>query len=132
MTERLSDEAKRELHAKLESEYRTLREEIRTELLAADTERYSDLADLVHDPGDSSVADLLVDLEYAELDRHVESLRGVENALQRLAQGTYGACVDCGEVIALARLQANPAAARCIDCQRRYEHERDQDHPPRL
>ena len=45
-------------------------------------------------------------------------LRNVEDALERLAHGTYGRCVDCGGAIAAERLAVLPEAARCITCQR--------------
>ena len=45
----------------------------------------------------------------------------VELALQRLAAGDYGKCVDCGKDIPAARLDAVPESIRCIDDQQRYE-----------
>lgn len=42
-------------------------------------------------------------------------------ALERMDEGTYGACLDCGARIAAERLEARPHAARCLDCQRRFE-----------
>jgi RNA polymerase-binding transcription factor DksA len=40
----------------------------------------------------------------------------IETALGRVADGTYGQCVTCGEAIAPARLEAVPHAAQCIKC----------------
>lgn len=61
------------------------------------------------------------DLEFA-LDAHdTAELREVEAALSRIAAGTYGQCIDCGEPIAPARLHAAPQTLRCIDCQRLAE-----------
>ncbi len=37
-------------------------------------------------------------------------------ALVRLATGTYGRCTSCGNAITPARLEAMPAAAKCISC----------------
>ena len=37
-------------------------------------------------------------------------------ALKRIEQGEFGACVTCGEDIAPARLDSDPAVATCIDC----------------
>lgn len=51
-----------------------------------------------------------------------EELRGIEAARQRLAEGTYGICVDCGVEIRFERLQAQPVAARCLECQARHEN----------
>jgi DnaK suppressor protein len=44
-------------------------------------------------------------------------LGSVEQALRRIDDGDYGHCEDCGEAIAFARLQAQPFASLCIDCQ---------------
>jgi DnaK suppressor protein len=41
----------------------------------------------------------------------------IEDALQRVEQGGYGLCEDCGEEIAPARLHAIPTAVLCVDCQ---------------
>jgi DnaK suppressor protein len=61
------------------------------------------------------------DLEFA-LDGHeTDALEAVEAALQRIAEGRYGRCIDCGLQIAPARLQATPEAARCIHCQEKAE-----------
>ena len=43
----------------------------------------------------------------------VEMIRA---ALDRVAQGTYGECVKCGEVISEERLDAVPATPFCRDC----------------
>jgi DnaK suppressor protein len=43
-------------------------------------------------------------------------LQQISAALRRIAGGDYGYCVSCGEAIALARLEHDPAAALCIDC----------------
>ena len=45
-----------------------------------------------------------------------EALVEVEAAIGRLDDGTYGRCEHCGEVISPARLEAMPAARRCIAC----------------
>lgn len=61
------------------------------------------------------------DLEFA-LDAHdTAEIEAVDAALQRIEDGHFGECVDCGAFIALARLQVAPEAARCIDCQEKLE-----------
>lgn len=45
-----------------------------------------------------------------------DALGEVEAAIARLADGTYGLCERCGQPIAPARLEAMPAARRCITC----------------
>jgi DnaK suppressor protein len=41
---------------------------------------------------------------------------GIRSALQRLDDGTYGTCSECGESISKPRLDALPEAALCISC----------------
>lgn len=53
--------------------------------------------------------------------RDTQELIDIAGARQRLDDGRYGECVDCGCDIPVARLQAQPAAARCIPCQERHE-----------
>jgi RNA polymerase-binding protein DksA len=43
-------------------------------------------------------------------------LSRIAKALDQIKNGVYGECVDCGESIPMARLQAYPFAARCIKC----------------
>jgi len=35
--------------------------------------------------------------------------------------GSDGICADCGEAIPKKRLKVNPAATRCVECQKKYE-----------
>ena len=99
-----------------------LREEIRLELLESDDQHYIDLAGQVHDRGEASVADLLVDLQLASLDRHTQEIRDIDAALIRIAVGDYGVCVDCEASIKADRLKAYPTAKRCQPCQAGYEN----------
>ena len=47
----------------------------------------------------------------------------VVNALvQRIDSGEYGCCLQCEEPIAFARLQAQPFASLCLDCQSASEN----------
>ena len=56
---------------------------------------------------------------------HIQQLEGevrsAEHALQRLDDGLYGECENCGEMIELNRLKANPVAVLCIGCQSNFE-----------
>ncbi|HLX47156.1 MAG TPA: TraR/DksA C4-type zinc finger protein [Streptosporangiaceae bacterium] len=45
-----------------------------------------------------------------------ERLAQIEAALRRLAGGSYGLCVTCGQPVAAARLAARPETATCITC----------------
>ncbi|MBN3561521.1 TraR/DksA C4-type zinc finger protein [Amphritea spongicola] len=56
---------------------------------------------------------------------HIQQLEGevrsAEHALRRLDEGLYGECENCGEMIELNRLKANPVAVLCIGCQSNFE-----------
>ena len=43
-------------------------------------------------------------------------IASVRRALERIEEGSYGECVNCGNAIADGRLEARPEAALCIDC----------------
>lgn len=51
-----------------------------------------------------------------------QQLQGIELALGRIESGEYGYCRQCGDAIAFARLQAQPFAVLCIDCQSANEN----------
>ena len=70
------------------------------------------------------------DLAQAQISRHRsltllaqtrQQLEQVEAALQRLDEGTYGKCTNCGKEIDAARLEALPYAVLCINCQEQQE-----------
>ncbi len=44
------------------------------------------------------------------------SLAEVDRALEKLADGTYGTCDNCGKEIPAARLEAMPAKTICVEC----------------
>jgi len=93
-------------------------EALRSEAANALSQR--DLSDLWDDQGpwvDSDGSTSLMLVHRAE-----RRLREVEEALTRVADGTYGYCIDCGAGIPLARLRALPATANCVKCSRRSSH----------
>ena len=51
-----------------------------------------------------------------------QTLKLVNEALERFELGTYGLCVDCGQEIDAARLEAIPYAPLCLSCQSKREH----------
>lgn len=119
----LTDRQRAGLRRKLEARYSVMREEIHSGLLASDNESYRRLAGEVADYEDESLADLLVDVRLAEIDRDLEELRDIEAAQARMRDGSYGVCLACGTAIPYERLDAYPTAKRCEPCQRKHEHE---------
>jgi DnaK suppressor protein len=129
-----------ELTIKRTQEFRKLiqsrREQLVSELLEdvarSRDESYASVAGQVTDLGDEALADLLSDLDNAEVARDMREIRALDAALARVADGSYGECADCGGDIGVERLRAYPTAERCIRCQQ--VHEKTFAHPgePRL
>jgi DnaK suppressor protein len=50
-------------------------------------------------------------------------LRNIDAALKRIDNGDYGICRDCDEAINPKRLEFDPTALRCIECQSKRDEE---------
>ncbi len=120
----LSNTEVRHFEQKLRLRLSTLRERIRAALVRSDTEAYGQLAGQVHDVDEEALADLLVDVNLAEISREVTEVRDIDAAQRRILTGTYGICVTCGEPIDPKRLEAYPTAKRCLECQGAYDRSR--------
>ena len=79
------------------------------------------LVDTAVDNGDWSVIDLSEDISLKQLSTHRENLLKIDEALRKLAEGTYGKCEDCGEDISEERLKLIPFAIYCVDCKEKRE-----------
>jgi DnaK suppressor protein len=98
---------------------------LRVEITQAEAGIADRLRDSVGDAGDDQ-ADLGAktferEHELALTHNARELLRQNEQALARIAEGTYGTCDSCGEPIGKARLQAFPRATLCVTCKQREE-----------
>lgn len=60
-------------------------------------------------------------LELRTRDRERKLLAKIDNALERLQDGSYGYCEETGEPIGLSRLDARPIATLSIEAQERHE-----------
>jgi DnaK suppressor protein len=72
--------------------------------------------DLASEERDREIALLLSD-------RDREKLQAIQDALDRIEQGTYGICESCDAEIAEGRLLAMPFTRLCVNCQAREERE---------
>src|SRR5688572_20325658 len=61
------------------------------------------------------------EIGFATRELLVERMNRIQAALERLNDGEYGTCVECGETIAPARLHALPEVQTCVRCQDRIE-----------
>ena len=84
--------------------------------------------DLVHpfdigDEGDRADTERANEVSILLSVRDKEKLLAIEEALEKLREGTYGVCEDCGDEIGAGRLKAMPLAKLCVTCQPRLEKE---------
>lgn len=118
----LNQDTVRELQLLLRGQQATLRQTIARELAQSGDSGALTLASRLHDGGDEPIADLLADLDIAGLQAQARALADVDGALSRVANGSYGVCIDCDGPVGLARLRAYPTAKRCYACQERHEN----------
>ena len=78
----------------------------------------------IGDAIDSSVEEQDRELDLLLQDRDQARLKGIENALQRMASDDFGYCDECGENISKKRLMAVPLTSMCINCQSIEERNR--------
>jgi RNA polymerase-binding transcription factor DksA len=115
----------------LENRRAALEKEITDQFLRSGDQTYQELAGRVHDSGEESIAEELIGLNLSLARSELNELRDVEAALARIADRSFGICGDCGQAIEAGRLEHNPAAQRCTECQARSEF-RGEDRTPSL
>lgn len=116
----LSTEQLSELKKLLDKRYEDLGQELHEEMNAQD-EHVRAAAEEVPDSADSSFVNLTTDLNNAATTRDVQERKAIEVAFDRIDDGSYGTCIDCGVDIPFERLQVQPIAERCAPCQEIYE-----------
>jgi len=62
-------------------------------------------------------------LELRTRDRERKLLNKIEAAIKRIEDGSYGYCVETGEPISIARLEARPIATLSIEAQEMHERQ---------
>src|SRR5882672_1421963 len=95
----LTEKQTETLRGMIERRRRALFAELREDAERTREHPYAEHAGPAPDSGDESVATLFADLEQADVTRDLEELRALEAARQRLQDGAYGICVDCGSDI---------------------------------
>ncbi len=75
----------------------------------------------VADPADRATVEEEHALELRTRDRERKLLKKIDQALNRITDGSYGFCEETGEPIGLARLLARPTATMSVEAQARRE-----------
>ena len=76
------------------------------------------------EPGDAGANLTEADRNAASVQTAQEQRAQVLAALARIDNGSYGRCVDCGNPVPDARLEARPATPRCVPCQSKRDRRR--------
>jgi DnaK suppressor protein len=71
--------------------------------------------------GDAAAGTLDREIDYTLEEQSEQVLAQIDASLERIEDGSFGTCTNCGKPIAEERLEARPWASLCIDCQREAE-----------
>jgi len=112
-------QASRKLLDTLDARERSLRSRIAERRDALDVAARP--PDPAGDVADKAFGRARAEVEHDLIEMSLKELAGIAAARERVANGTYGECIDCGEPIAPARLEVNPTARRCAACQAQHE-----------
>lgn len=106
-------------------------EEIKKQLIERKKQLEEELAELYQDKGmvteqGQDVGDLIQSMSLETLktslqDTEIVEYNRIRQALSMIEEGTYGICLDCGELISEKRLKLFPNATRCLVCQEAFE-----------
>jgi DnaK suppressor protein len=106
--------------------FRNKLEDMSSNILTEAEKTISDMTDHTDnypDPTDRASAESDRSFELRIRDRERKLLNKIKEAIERIDNGSYGICDDCGDDIAKERLDARPVTTYCIDCKTRQEQE---------
>ncbi|HSC24772.1 MAG TPA: TraR/DksA family transcriptional regulator [Candidatus Babeliales bacterium] len=109
---------------KIEADLLKRKLELEQKLTEMSKEQFSD--GQVQDPGDQALTATMESLRMSLQDAELEEYRGISKALERIKEGEYGLCIDCGNPISEKRLSSFPGTMRCLACQENFEEKLDQ------
>ena len=77
--------------------------------------------DTAQDIADRAASSYTKEFLFSQSNNERQLLQMVVTALQRIREGTFGECVNCGNEINAKRLEAVPWTRYCIECQEKME-----------
>jgi len=86
-------------------------------------EELTDSNEVFADPADRATAESDRSFTLRIRDRERRLIRKIQAALQRIDDGSYGICEECGEDIGVPRLKARPVTKLCINCKSKQEED---------
>src|SRR5271155_95763 len=107
---------------KFEEKLLQLRADLRNAMLSAVEQGREAGSDDTRDIADQAVASYQKEFLFSQSTNGHAQLTLVPAALERIAEGTFGECLNCGKTIGFKRLEALPWTPYCIDCQEKIEN----------
>lgn len=112
----MDTQTEQRLRAELEGSRRDAVEELRGLGAEPDSDQVRELTGVDDNFADSASATAERAEKLALIDQTRERLHDIDRALERIEEGTYGTCEQCGGPIAGPRLEARPMSVLCVDC----------------
>ena|SRR5688572_5821392 len=113
--------------ASLNKDYKAILLELRR-VLSGDVRGLTDGAcgtessgDISENPAEQATDNAEQAISLGRLASQTREIREIDEALERIRDGTFGICEDCEKKIPAARLEAIPYAVRCAACQVKEE-----------
>lgn len=89
----------------------------------ATLEDMNDAMEVYADPADRATMESDRAFTLRLRDRERMLIKKIQGAIDRIEDGSFGICDECGEDISIARLKARPVTKLCIDCKSKQEEE---------
>lgn len=109
--------------AYFENLLQSMRKELLKESLKKRLDEVDEVSEAAKDPVDIASEERGKDLSLILTDRDQEKLEAIDEALERIHEGTYGVCMECGKEIPEGRLKIIPTAILCVECKEELERE---------
>ncbi|MFZ5451245.1 MAG: TraR/DksA family transcriptional regulator [Thermodesulfobacteriota bacterium] len=117
----LTPEKQAEVKERLLSRKQRLWQEVKQQLKSSIGDGYQEMLATARDEEDQASVSLLAETQLALLGPKRQELEAIEEAIQRLENGTYGQCENCGLNIEPRRLEIMPETPLCRNCQQMRE-----------
>jgi|AntDeeMinimDraft_5_1070356.scaffolds.fasta_scaffold14102_1 DnaK suppressor protein len=103
----------------MQSAFKEHLQQTRSKLLEANESAVNEIKERgmpTGDEADKSSENEDVAKTHSEIDARKQQVTAINRALELIARGDYGYCIDCGDEIGVKRLLARPFAVRDIEC----------------
>jgi DnaK suppressor protein len=107
---------------RLEEKLRQQQTLLERSMLTAVEQGRQTVADVTQDVADQAVSSYQKELLFTQGTTGHAQLSQIRFALERIGEGSYGECLQCGNTIGAKRLEAVPWTPYCIDCQGKIEN----------